>query len=190
MNPFPDLRECKWVILFFLLFCIEKENRLNIFICNKPVSKQSTGFRPKIGYIKRGMNTTKLKLWISPLGRCWAPLHSQKPALKHWGRQWEGWGQSGHGKALCPSQELQSKPRNIIPAPAFTHLSRSHSQRSETFETLSRVSLPHVTLSNAQFVFYFGLLSTESDHPSVPRGRDPESQQRAWGSSFQASKQQ
>lgn len=117
------------------------------------------------------MNTRKLKLWISPLGRCWAPLPFQKPTLKHWGRQWGGWGQPGHGKALCPSQELQSKPRSIIPNPAFTHLSRSHSQRSETFETLSRVSPPHVTLSNAQFVCNFGLLSTDSDHPSVLRQR-------------------
>lgn len=55
-------------------------------------------------------------------------------------------------KAVCPSQELWSRPKSIISTPAFTHLSRSHSQRFETFETLFQVSLHHIRLSNAQFV--------------------------------------
>lgn len=103
------------------------------------------------------MNKAKLKLWISPLGRCWAPFPPQKPAL--WSTeavQWGGLGQlaplSRHGKAVCPSQELQSRSRSVIPIPAFTHLSRSHSQRYKIFETLSWISLSHITPSNAQFV--------------------------------------
>lgn len=55
-------------------------------------------------------------------------------------------------KAVCPSQELWSRPKSIISTPAFTHLSRSYSQRFETFETLFQASLPHIRLSNAQFV--------------------------------------